>query len=127
MEMWISPCRRNIILDCHLLDKLCSNKGGGPRISCAPGRKSSVCMFISIWLDVEFRKAPLANVTMLVPGVCWFGRYSVMRTHAFIPAVWFRRERREPLFFVASSLIHGESETENFWLWTRVEDIKSWL
>jgi hypothetical protein len=30
-------------------------------------------------------------------GILW---YSVARTHIFNPAVWFRREWREALFFV---------------------------
>jgi predicted NUDIX family NTP pyrophosphohydrolase len=46
----------------------------------------------------EFRKAPTANGTVhLLPGVPRFGWYSVARIHAFIPTVWFRRERREAL------------------------------
>jgi hypothetical protein len=36
-----------------------------------------------------------------MPVVCWIGWYSVVRTHAFIPTVWFWRERREAPFFVA--------------------------
>jgi hypothetical protein len=51
--------------------------------------------------SVEFRKAPTANGTShLLPGVCWIGWYSVASTHAFIPTVWFWRERREALFCV---------------------------
>ena len=49
----------------------------------------------------EFRKAPPANVTVhLMPGVCWIGWYSVVRTHAFIPTVWFWRDLHEALFCV---------------------------
>jgi hypothetical protein len=36
-----------------------------------------------------------------MPGVCWIGWYSVVHTHAFMPTVWFWRERREASFFVA--------------------------
>jgi hypothetical protein len=51
----------------------------------------------SSWSD-EFRKASIANgIVHLLPGVHRFGWYSVACTHAFIPTVWFRRERREAL------------------------------
>jgi hypothetical protein len=45
-----------------------------------------------------------------MPRVCWIGWYLVVRTHAFTPTIWFWRERREALFFVAIwlLLVHGE-------------------
>ena len=52
----------------------------------------------------------------LLPGVCWIGWYSVARTHAFIPTVWFWRERREALFCVDIKrlLVHGEVRSREF-------------
>jgi hypothetical protein len=47
----------------------------------------------------EFRKAPPANVTMhFMSGVCWISWYLIMCTHAFIPTVWFWKERHEALY-----------------------------
>jgi hypothetical protein len=36
-----------------------------------------------------------------MPGVYWIEWYSVVRTHAFILTIWFRREWREASLFVA--------------------------
>jgi hypothetical protein len=71
----------------------------------------------------KFWKASPANVTVhLMPGVCWIGWYSVVRTHTFISAVWFWRERREALLVLPSDeiLIHGEirgREYHKVWIW----------
>jgi hypothetical protein len=45
-----------------------------------------------------------------MPGVYLIGWYSVVRTYAFIPTAWFRREWRDALSFVAIRrlLVHGE-------------------
>jgi hypothetical protein len=69
------------------LSKWCKNKHGSSKI-----------------MDtLETYHAPMS-------GVCWIGWYSVTRTHAFIPTIWFRRERREAPFFVPIIwlVVHGE-------------------
>jgi len=54
----------------------------------------------SSW-TVVFRKAPPANSTgRLMPGDCWIGWYSIVRTRVFSLTVWFQRERFEALLAV---------------------------
>jgi hypothetical protein len=36
-----------------------------------------------------------------MPEVYWIAWYLFVRTHVFIPTVWFWRQRREASFFVA--------------------------
>ena len=50
---------------------------------------------------VVFRKAPPANSTgRLMPGDCWIGWYSIVRTRVFSLTVWFQSERFEALLAV---------------------------
>ena len=50
---------------------------------------------------VVFRKAPPTNsIGRLMPGDCWIGWYSIVRTRVFSLTVWFQRERFEALLAV---------------------------
>jgi hypothetical protein len=48
----------------------------------------------------EFRKTPLANLTVHLILEFAGPVYSVVHTHAFIPTVWFFREHHEALICV---------------------------
>jgi hypothetical protein len=50
------------------------------------------------------------------PRVCWFGRYSVVRTHAFIPTVCSGGSDAKLCSVLPADdiLVHGVSETGDF-------------